>query len=257
MLTDVPLGVNQFLLTGKERALLIDTGYGRGCMLRKVKKLTSLPVTVVNTHLHPDHSGGNGAFDTVYVGEEDMPERGIPSNGLFRGVADAYRGNFPVRPLISALGKKFLLTPGDEEYLPMPEEFDLGGRKVRTVKCPGHTPGSVLFLDEGRREIFAGDAINSAQWLFTCPGVTASEYAELWERLKGELSGFEKLRISHSRKPLPIGFIDGFVRALRNVNPENSKEVKIKGTPHPLMIYTENDEVYGKIGIWAYPSQMR
>ena len=71
------------------------------------------------------------------------------------------------------------------------------------------------------------------------------------------MSGFEKLRISHSRKPLPIGFIDGFVRALRNVNPENSKEVKIKGTPHPLMIYTENDEVYGKIGIWAYPSQMR
>ena len=56
---------------------------------KKLKKLTSLPLIVANSHLHPDHSNGNFLFESVFVGEADLPERGMPSNDLARGVAVA------------------------------------------------------------------------------------------------------------------------------------------------------------------------
>ena len=45
MLTDKLIRVNQFLLCGEKRALLIDTGYGGEKFLRAVKKVTALPVS--------------------------------------------------------------------------------------------------------------------------------------------------------------------------------------------------------------------
>ena len=51
---------NIYLLEGKEKAMLIDTGWGAGNLRACVEKLTDKPLIVVNTHFHPDHSAGNG-----------------------------------------------------------------------------------------------------------------------------------------------------------------------------------------------------
>lgn len=58
---------NMYLLEGEEKALLLDTGYGAGNLRPYVERLTEKPVIVANTHYHPDHSGGNGEFEEVYV----------------------------------------------------------------------------------------------------------------------------------------------------------------------------------------------
>lgn len=47
--------VNCYLLTGDTGALLIDTGCGLGDLSEVVKRITGLSVTVVLTHMHPDH----------------------------------------------------------------------------------------------------------------------------------------------------------------------------------------------------------
>ena len=146
MLTDRLTGVNQFLLEGKEKALLIDTGYGTKSLPRVVEKLTSLPVMVVNTHLHPDHSNGNGFFGKVMVGEPDLPSHGVPSNYIFEGVASAYRKSL-LRPLMSVARKFALIDPSAAEYSPMPDMIHLGERSLDAVPCPGHTAGSVIFCD--------------------------------------------------------------------------------------------------------------
>ena len=44
-----------YLVMGKERALLIDTANGQENLMEIVGELTTLPVTVVNTHGHIDH----------------------------------------------------------------------------------------------------------------------------------------------------------------------------------------------------------
>jgi hypothetical protein len=54
-----------YLLLGQRRALLIDTGMGIGKVREITARLTALPVTVMNTHTHPDHIGGNAEFDQI------------------------------------------------------------------------------------------------------------------------------------------------------------------------------------------------
>ena len=56
-----------YLLEGDEKALLLDTGYGTGTLRAFVENLTDKPVIVANTHYHPDHAGGNGEFEKVYM----------------------------------------------------------------------------------------------------------------------------------------------------------------------------------------------
>ena len=52
-------GVSSFLIVGSKRALLFDSGLGLGRISDVVRRLTMLPVIVVNSHTHFDHVGGN------------------------------------------------------------------------------------------------------------------------------------------------------------------------------------------------------
>ncbi|HBZ20248.1 MAG TPA: hypothetical protein DEO60_03895, partial [Bacteroidales bacterium] len=62
---------NMYLVEGADSALLIDTGLGTADLASFVKKLTSKPLIVVNTHGHPDHAGSNHQFRKVYVHSAD------------------------------------------------------------------------------------------------------------------------------------------------------------------------------------------
>jgi len=57
--------VFSYLIVGEKRALLFDSGFGIGRIDQVVKKLTPLPVVVLNSHTHYDHVGGNYAFAEI------------------------------------------------------------------------------------------------------------------------------------------------------------------------------------------------
>ena len=62
--------VISYLILGCEKALLLDTGMGLGGNIRLlVEQLTKLPITVVNTHSHFDHTGGNGWWPKVLMAQ--------------------------------------------------------------------------------------------------------------------------------------------------------------------------------------------
>ena len=58
---------HSYLLCGTEAAALIDTGLGVADVRAVVGRLTALPVRVLPTHVHWDHSGGHGLFRDVAV----------------------------------------------------------------------------------------------------------------------------------------------------------------------------------------------
>jgi hypothetical protein len=57
--------VISYLITGADRALLFDTGNGMGDIKAIVEQLTDKPITVLNSHTHFDHIGGNYQFDDI------------------------------------------------------------------------------------------------------------------------------------------------------------------------------------------------
>ena len=59
--------VRFFLLAGKERSLLIDTGVS-GMNTRGIaSSLTELPVSLINTHGDGDHIADNASFKEFYM----------------------------------------------------------------------------------------------------------------------------------------------------------------------------------------------
>ena len=58
-----------YLIEGRDRAILFDTGLGIGDIKAVVDLLTSLPVLVVNSHEHFDHIGGDRQFAEIAVAD--------------------------------------------------------------------------------------------------------------------------------------------------------------------------------------------
>jgi glyoxylase-like metal-dependent hydrolase (beta-lactamase superfamily II) len=84
-----PGHVVSWLYVGSERAILVDSGTGIVPIARLVASLTDRPVTLVNTHYHFDHVGGNAGFAERLAGRRGGPylERGTPRDLLRRYLA--------------------------------------------------------------------------------------------------------------------------------------------------------------------------
>lgn len=157
---------SMFLLIGDEKAMLIDTGVGIGDLRGFVRKLTDKPLMVCYTHNHMDHVGGAGVFDNAYIHPKDMAAF---ANGGGIGldiekrkeyinfIAEREKGEYPYNLDVDVTewGPQPPLYPLEDE-----QAIELGNRRVTVYECPGHTAGSVCFLDESARILFLGDACN-------------------------------------------------------------------------------------------------
>jgi len=170
--------ISCYLLLGEERALLIDTGNGMGNIGAVVRGITRLPVTVALTHRHCDHVGGRGWFDTpAHVHEADM----TMLMWLFstRLAAKIISGKWTT-------AKDFLRHPYDAGYTVITDgvQFELGGRTVTTVHMPGHTAGSVIYLDQKHKMLFGGDNIRENEvWMFLPGSLSMEEWLESAKRI--------------------------------------------------------------------------
>ena len=148
-----------YLLLGRERALLIDTGLGVANIKEVVNKITNLPIMVVTTHKHWDHIGGHALFDSfaVFESEKEWIQNGFPlpldvvKSNLMDETCD-----FP-REISLEKYKVFQGVP--QQVLYDNDEIDLGGRKVRVIHTPGHSPGHCCFYEEKRMYLYSGDLI--------------------------------------------------------------------------------------------------
>ena len=138
-----------YLVVGKEKACMIDTMNGYNNLQEAVRRLTDKPVTVVNTHGHPDHIFGNVYFGEAYLNPEDL----------------ALARMFTESPeFLEQCRKNHAAMPPFREIRPG-EILDLGGRTLEVFGLPGHTPGGILLLLREDRILFSGDSINHHLWM--------------------------------------------------------------------------------------------
>jgi glyoxylase-like metal-dependent hydrolase (beta-lactamase superfamily II) len=150
--------VISYLILGGKRAVLFDTGLGVGRISTVVARLTPLPITVINSHSHFDHVGGNAEFKEIW--NRDLPytrrnmrgERNIYSRDAL--AAERLCGTLP--PGVTEGSYK--IRPWTSHHsLRNGERLDLGGRWLEVIFTPGHTPDSLSLLDRTNGLLFTGD----------------------------------------------------------------------------------------------------
>ncbi|MEO1595891.1 MAG: MBL fold metallo-hydrolase [Pseudomonadota bacterium] len=176
--------VISWLIVGDTRALLFDTGNGIADIRRVVGRLTNRPLTVLNSHSHADHVGGNHAFVEILSTMDDFAiarSRGLP----FDAVADE------VSPQALCRGLPDGYQASEHRLRPYPlsdrvfdgARIDLGGRVLEVIAIPGHTPDSVALLEREPGYLWTGDTFYMGPiWLYA-PETDFDAYRESMARL--------------------------------------------------------------------------
>ena len=138
-----------YLVAGEEKACVIDTMNGYSDLREAVRRYTDKPVTVINTHGHPDHIFGNICFDNAYLHPADL--------ALARSFAEEPE-------FVRICEEKQMRMPPFQE-IREGDVFDLGGRHLEVYELPGHTPGGILLLLREDRILFTGDSVNHHLWM--------------------------------------------------------------------------------------------
>ena len=134
-----------FVLFGRDRALVLDTGAGKdnhlaAALVRLVRQWLertgrrSIPVTVVHTHEHGDHIAGDGDLAALAIPE--IPITVVPLQ------MDATRRAFGITTWPTDVG-----------------HIDLGDRVVDAIPIPGHSKLSIALYDRRSQILFSGDTL--------------------------------------------------------------------------------------------------
>lgn len=147
------LSSNNVLLVGPGHVDMVDSGYGshsdqtlalveKGCGGRTL-------ATLVNTHLHSDHCGGNAALQARYPELITLIPPGLADAvRAWDEVALTYRPTGQTCPRFRFQG---IVDPG--------ASVQLGGLHWEVHAAPGHDPHSVLLLEPESRTLISADAL--------------------------------------------------------------------------------------------------
>ena len=150
--------VISYLILGRERALLFDTGMGIGDIRAEVERLTGLPVIVVNSHSHYDHMGGNHQFSDVR-GFDDEFEMSRLKRGYSRAECRKFMGPGSYLDPPPGFDPNSYEIRGTDitKKLRHLETIDLGERMLTVHHTPGETPGGICLQDHRHGLLFTGD----------------------------------------------------------------------------------------------------
>ena len=171
-----------YLLEGKERSLLIDTGLGICDIREPVSALTAKPVTAVATHIHWDHIGGHKYYPDFYAHSEEL---------------DWLSGGFPlpiemIRDMVvdrCELPEGFDVSRYEffqgvpSRVLSDGDIIELGGRQIEVLHTPGHSPGHMCFFERSRGWLFTGDLVYKGMLLAYYPSTDPEAYLKSLEKV--------------------------------------------------------------------------
>lgn len=245
-----PPHVNSYLIVGRHRAILFDTGMAFVNIREVVEELTDRPVLVVNSHYHFDHVGGNHLFDEIAIHEagaeplgEEVPRAWLDAYVEFTGqLLESYA-------LYRDLDDRFFRLLTTQMYAkPLPAGFDwntwkviptvpsralfegdvldVGDRAFRVLHTPGHTPDCICLLDESSGTLLAGDTLVSGPLYAHLPDSDIDAFARSTARLATEVRS--KIRVIYPAHIMRIGLDAVFLTEVAD-----GFQAVISGLAHP------------------------
>lgn len=257
--------VNLWLIEGTKRAVLLDTGCGISPIRSVVNQITNLPVTVINTHYHSDHIGGNHEFDEVISHELGAPllaqEVGVEWRQGFANyvrdlqeLAEEYRRidrkHFHLLDSYCDIGELpegfdldswNIVTAPPTSTVVDGDRIDLGGRTLVVMHTPGHTDDSICLFDEMNGILFTGDTILTGANLAQFQESDIETYAASTRRLADLASEISVVHPHHfGRTTTDSQFLVEVANGMDEVAAGEAKlarEVDLFGNPVMAAIY--------------------
>lgn len=193
---------NSYLVVGEKKTALIDLAVDTPELYAYACSLAGTPVQVLLTHGHPDH---------VYH-IETVPEAWLhPADHAM--VTEGIPGLCPPIPNVS-------LHPLEDGQL-----IDLGNRTLKVIALPGHTLGSVLFLDEKNGILFSGDTCARRLLYGLTPTMPLLEHWRLLEQLSER--DFSVIYTAHDRCGLPKEYLQTILNCIHAELPKEKETVTL------------------------------
>jgi hydroxyacylglutathione hydrolase len=133
-----------YLLFGKDRALVLDTGSRKGNIAPALQltihrwllrnNRTSIPLIVAHSHAHSDHTAGDAELQA-------LNDPAIPVTFI--------------APTVEATKKFYGIANWPED----PGSVDLGSRIIDVIAIPGHEASGVALYDRQTAVLFTGDSV--------------------------------------------------------------------------------------------------
>ena len=164
-------GGNVVVQIGDEGVLVVDTGLQRNAaqVLAAIRKLSDKPIRyVLNTHLHPDHTGGN---DTIRMAGSTLVGANVTGNLTDAAVgAQVFAQDNVLQRMSAPTGKQAPAPFGDwptETYLAGRKQLHFNGEAVEMIYQPAaHTDGDSVVMFRGSDVVAAGDIFMTTTYPF-------------------------------------------------------------------------------------------
>ena len=154
-------GGNITVQAGPQGVLMVDTGFAPQAAqaMAEIRKLSSGPVHyIINTHVHPDHVGGNEAFSKLIPPHRAQPLLIIAQENVLNRMTKPVTG--------SETPPDQLGLPTDEYFLPF-KDLHYNGEAVIIYHEPkAHTDGDSVILFRGSDVVSTGDIFTPTGYPF-------------------------------------------------------------------------------------------
>lgn len=216
--------VISYIILGKKRVVLFDTGMGISNIKKLVESLTHLPVSVLNSHTHNDHVGDNWRFSDIYGMDTAFTRKnaeGSTADAQAEIAPDMLCGTLPADfDAKTYATRPFHIT----HWLHGGEKIDLGGRVLEVISTPGHTPDSISLWDAQNGLLFTGDMYYQGPIYLYRPETDLDAYEASIKKMNA--LGAKLLLPSHN---IPVGdpaVLPRVLAAMQQVRAGNVKPVK-------------------------------
>lgn len=200
-------GVRFFLLIGEKYALLIDSGMQVKNARELAEELTTLPIKLFNTHADPDHVGSNEEFETVMMNPAELVNYRKPHSS--QTVIPIYDGDI----------------------------IDLGGRALKAIALPGHTPGSTALLDISSGMLFSGDPVQDGRIFMFGPMRNVPAYILSLKRLISFEKEIKSIYPCHGTCPVGFSIIPKLIEGAEKVERGEIASVPFEMFGHKVSAY--------------------
>lgn len=222
--------VNLWLIEGRDRAILFDTGFGFIDFHRLLPQLTTKPVMVLNSHIHPDHSFANNQFDVIYCGRFDEPR----AHGVIteEDKVRTFYDFFQEKPQDEAFADGW--NPGySNKVIPLNDHeiIDLGDHVIEVIETPGHTIGSISLLDRKNRMLYSGDMVLTWQvWGQLQESSSLTVYLNSLQKMASLRSDYDYLAPGHTLPDteylLDAQIMDMYIDGVKRIISGNAQGVR-------------------------------